>query len=312
MSTQVAVTRPDYLAAVSAVDPLAAAASAGVGGRTFKTISIKQSRWRLTDEEGTEKVVESFSLPLVILAVNPAVSKTYYSKPYSPGETEAVAPDCYSDDGRAPGASSTHPQAQSCAACPMNVWGSAVNPTNGKARKACSDNKRMSVTIPGDPSRGIYGMRLSAMNMQSFAKFVREKVVGQGIRLDHIIVKASFDATAEFPLLVFEVLRNMTREEYEAYGAMRQEDEAKAPAGMGEKLVVHDAAPVAVAAPVVAQAAPAPVVVDAPVIDFSTALNGSPAPAEPPKKERKARSNVVVDPAPAPDALDALLAKALG
>lgn len=320
MSTQI-VTRPDYLPAMPGLDPLAAAASAGVGGRMFKALSFKQSRFRVIDEEGTEKVLETFALPLAILAVNPAVSKTYYIKAYSPGD-DPVAPDCWSDDGRTPDISSQHMQAQSCAACKQNVWGSAVNPQNGKPLKACKDAKRMSVAIPGDPSKSAYSVRLSAMNMQSFAKFVREKVLAQGIRLDHIIVKASFDSTAEFPLLQFEVLRNMTLEEYQTYGAMRQTDEAKGPAGLGEKIITVEApvqtvqAPVQASQPVVhpdienafSEPIPAQAIADA----EDDAKLAAFVEAEKKKRGRPARSNVVVE-APAPSAdMEALLAKAFG
>ena len=331
MSTQI-VTRPDYLPAMPGLDPLAAAASAGVGGRMFKALSFKQSRFRVIDEEGTEKVLETFALPLAILAVNPAVSKTYYIKAYSPGD-DPVAPDCWSDDGRTPDISSQHMQAQSCAACKQNVWGSAVNPQNGKPLKACKDAKRMSVAIPGDPSKSAYSVRLSAMNMQSFAKFVRENVLAQGIRLDHIIVKASFDSTAEFPLLQFEVLRNMTLEEYQTYGAMRQTDEAKGPAGLGEKVITVDAPgqATAPASPVQLPTAPEPEKASQPVVhpDIENAFS-EPIPAqaiadaeddaklaafveaEKKKRGRPARSNVVVE-APAPSAdMEALLAKAFG
>lgn len=246
MSTQIAtLSRPSYLPAepISALDT---AARAGVGGAApFPHISIAQSRWRVIDAEGVETVLKTFDVDVAVVAVNPAKSKTYYAKVYSPGETEPTAPDCYSDDGIKPGENAQSPQSTSCMTCPHNVWGSAVNPVSGKKVKACKDSKRVSVAFINDGKLSeVYGWRLSPMNMIAFADFVQKEVAARGISLSHIVVRASFDDSASFPKVQFSVLRNMTAEEYAAVNALREEPIARIACGL-------EAAPTAVQARVV-------------------------------------------------------------
>ena len=246
MSTQIAtLSRPSYLPAepVSALDT---AACTGVGGAApFPHISIAQSRWRVINAEGVETVLKTFDVDLAVVAVNPAKSKTYYAKVYSPGETEPTAPDCYSDDGIKPGENAQSPQSTSCMTCPHNVWGSAVNPVSGKKVKACKDSKRVSVAFINDGKLSeVYGWRLSPMNMLAFADFVQKEVAARGISLSYIVVRASFDDSASYPKVQFSVLRNMTAEEYAAVNALREEPIARIACGL-------EATPIAVQARVV-------------------------------------------------------------
>ena len=286
MSTQIAtLSRPSYLPAES-VSALDTAARAGVGGAApFPHISIAQSRWRVIDAEGVETVLKTFDVDVAIVAVNPAKSKTYYAKVYSPGETEPTAPDCYSDDGIKPGENAQSPQAPSCMACPHNVWGSAVNPVSGKKVKACKDSKRVSVAFINDGKLSeVYGWRLSPMNMIAFADFVQKEVSARGISLSYIVVRASFDDSASYPKVQFSVLRNMTADEYAAVNALREEPIARIACGL-------EATPIAVQARVV----------EAPKVE-APKVEAKPAPAKASKLPEVQQ----------PDAdLEALIAKAM-
>jgi len=241
--------------AVGVRTALTAAATGGVGGNApFPHISIKQSRWRLVDIEGEETIVKSFAIEFAVVAINPSVSKSFYIKAYSPGD-DATAPDCYSDDGRTPSADADQPQSVNCATCGNNVWGSAVNPTNGKKLKACKDAKRLSIMFLNEENvqlakPEIYSWRLAAMSMINFSNFAKE-VSGNGGALDFVVIRAEFDDTAEYPLVNYSVVRNMTEEEYNAVQAVRTSDEAKVSVGINDTPVafVERVAPVQQAKP---------------------------------------------------------------
>lgn len=236
--------------AVGVRTALTAAATGGVGGNApFPHISIKQSRWRLVDVEGEETIVKSFAIEFAVVAINPVVSKSFYIKAYSPGD-DATAPDCYSDDGRTPSVDADQPQSVNCATCGNNVWGSAVNPTNGKKLKACKDAKRLSIMFLNEENvqlakPEIYSWRLAAMSMINFSNFAKE-VSGNGGALDFVVIRAEFDDTAEYPLVNYSVVRNMTEEEYNAVQAVRTSDEAKVSVGINDTPVafVERVAPV--------------------------------------------------------------------
>lgn len=289
------IGRPDYLPSAEA-DPLAQAVSAGIGGApSFPHISIAQSRWRVVDASGNETVLKTFEIDFVVIAANPAKSKTYYARHYSPGETQPTAPDCFSDDGIRPDPSVTSPQSPNCATCPHNVWGSAINPVSGKKVKACKDSKRIAVAFISDGELSeIYGWRLSPMNMLAFNNFVQQEVTGRGIGLSHIVVRAGFDEKATFPQVTFKVLRNLTAAEFAKANELRAKPEAKIACGMQPTPVTIE-----VPARVVAAPAPAPAPTPAP----------APAPAAPAAEQ--AKKSKLPEVSAVDDDLEAMLAAAL-
>lgn len=209
---------------------LTEAASGGVGSKAeFPHISIKQSRWRLVDVDGEEQVLKTFAISFAIVSINPNVSKAWYENKYNPGD-EPSAPDCYSNNGIVPLPDADKIQSQQCATCDKNVWGSDVNPNNGNRLKACKDAKHIGVMFL-DPDNlaaeepTVYSQRLSAMSMINFSNFAKE-VAAAGGALDYIVVKAEFDDQAEFPLIKYEVLRNMTEEEWNVVNRVRESERA--------------------------------------------------------------------------------------
>lgn len=209
---------------------LTEAASGGVGSKAeFPHISIKQSRWRLVDIDGEEQVLKTFAISFAIVSINPNVSKAWYENKYNPGD-EPSAPDCYSNNGIVPLPDADKLQSQQCATCDKNVWGSDVNPNNGNRLKACKDAKHIGIMFL-DPDNlaaeepTVYAQRLSAMSMINFSNFAKE-VAAAGGALDYIVVKAEFDDQAEFPLIKYEVLRNMTEEEWNVVNRVRESERA--------------------------------------------------------------------------------------
>jgi hypothetical protein len=218
-------------------------------GRTFPEISIKGARWRLRMLDGEEHVLNSFNIQFALIAANPAKSKTFYLTKYDPdGETRA--PDCASDDGIRPNDGVEHPQSPSCANCPHNVWGSAINEVSGKKNKRCKDSKRIAVMLVGDPDAQIFAWRLSPTNMLSFADAVKD-AVRQNIDLERVVFDASFDAKSDYPRVVFTIKRPLTEEELHAAAQLRQSEGAKAAVGMGAPMVAAPVREVVMEAPAV-------------------------------------------------------------
>lgn len=118
--------------------------------KTFPRIGTKDNRFWVVTQDGTQMPVNQidpatgYFLDLVVIASNPAITKNWYAEAYQADAAEA--PDCYSTDGIAPDPASASPQAQHCAACPHNAFGSA---DNGKG-KACQDSKRIAVLLAAD------------------------------------------------------------------------------------------------------------------------------------------------------------------
>jgi hypothetical protein len=204
-------------------------------GRMFPEINISGSRWRLRMLDGEEHVLNTFNIQFALIAANPAKSKTFYLTKYNP-EGETRAPDCASDDGIRPNDGVEHPQSPSCANCPHNVWGSAINEVSGKKNKRCKDSKRIAVMLVGDPDAQIFAWRLSPMNMLAFADAVKD-AVRQNIDLERVVFDASFDAKSDYPRVVFTIKRPLTEEELHAAAQLRQSEGAKAAVGMGVPMV---------------------------------------------------------------------------
>ena len=202
--------------------------------RMFPEVGIKASRWRIKPLEGDEQVLNTFNIQFALVGANPAKSKTFYLQKYDP-EGDVKAPDCFSDDGVRPHVESQHKQAELCANCEHNVWGSELNPMTGKKNKRCKDSKQLAVMLLGSPD--IHAWRLAPTNFMSFGDFLKKDVLGQGIDLDRIIIDARFDDKATYPHVLFKVARAMTDEEFEVAQTLRVSEGAKAAVGMGAPVV---------------------------------------------------------------------------
>lgn len=261
---------------------LAMAAFGGITageGRLFPEIGIKSSRWRIKPTgDGEEQVLNTFNIQFALVGANPAKSKTFYLTKYDP-EGEPKAPDCASDDGVRPLPDVTAKQAELCANCEHNVWGSDVNSMTGKKNKRCKDSKRIAVMLLGTDE--IHAWRLAPTNFMSFGDFLKKDVMAQGIDLDRVVIEASFDAKSTFPHVLFKVARPLSDEEFQSAQALRASEGAKTAVGMGAP-VVQAPKPVVVemrpepkpepkAAPKAAKSAEAA----APVVDLDGLLDGA-------------------------------------
>lgn len=183
---------------------------ANLGGAVeLDRISIKAGRFRIKQSGMDEVVLNQLHLDGVIVLANPHTSKAYYSKTYDPN-AEDQSPDCASSNGYGPDEGVKNPQSAQCATCPQAVWGSKISPRGVKI-KACGDSQRIAF-LPIDPSTNnffmvdgkpkAFSMSIPAASMKALGTFAKT-LSQQGLPLEIVLTRLSFDASAEFPKLEF-------------------------------------------------------------------------------------------------------------
>ena len=280
--------------------------SAGVQG-SFGVVSFKGKVWRIKHggEEQIVKTVEGDPAPYllaVIVKSSPQVSKIYYTGTYTEGDDSA--PTCFSIDGVKADVSSDAVQSSSCAACPMNVWGSKIT-ESGTKTKACADSRRLAVVpypdIENVNAGGPMLLRVPPASLQEVSRFGKE-VKGWGLNYSAVVVRISFDMNVAYPKLMFKAVRGLSVDEARQIVAMRSGDAVSA---MLAAAPMFDAAP----APAPVEAAPAPAPKAAPKaaptaapVPVEVAPEPVQAAAEPepvPKQTPKEANAAVVEPASA-------------
>lgn len=147
------------------------------------------------------------SIEIVVVKASGVVSKIFYKDGYVEGSTKA--PDCYSTNGITPAAGATLKQCTTCAACPMNAWGSRITPA-GKQGKACSDSKRLAVVPLGDLRNEAYGgpmlLRVPAASLSEMRTF-GDKMAALGFPAGSYGMRIAFDTNEAYPKFVFSAIR---------------------------------------------------------------------------------------------------------
>lgn len=258
-------------------------------GQSFPRISIKGARFRII-EDGTETVLDTTSLDVVIVGANPKLSKTFYAKAWDK-DAEPSAPDCFSLDGVRPHPESEGPQNDVCASCPHNAWGSKTGP-QGQQLKACTDQKRLAVVAADDPEGPVYLLQVTPAALKGLNSYHKELSV-RGIPAEVVKTKIGFDTDASFPKLKFSFGGFLDEDTYAAveplFGAdnvmeitgERQPEAAAAPS-TPRKAAVKVSKPEP--EPEVEEEAAAPAAEEAPKRGFGAAKA---APAEKPKAAAK-------------------------
>ena len=192
---------PSHLAAkVGQPSALSQSIASGISsGQSFPRISIKGSRFRIV-EDGTETVLDTTALDVVIVGANPKLSKTFYAKAWDK-DAEPSAPDCYSLDGIKPHPESEKPQNDLCAQCPHNAWGSKIGP-QGQQLKACTDQKRLAIVAADDPDGPIYLLQVTPAALKGLNAYHKELSM-RGIPAEIVKTRIGFDTNASFPKLKF-------------------------------------------------------------------------------------------------------------
>lgn len=213
------------------------------GGGGYPTVSIKGKVFTL--KRGDEKTLitkpdapdePASSLEVVILKAGPAgdkLSKVYYATGFSEGSD--AKPDCYSNDGIAPGVNAVNPQCKTCAACPKNMWGSHVS-EDGKKGKACSDSKRLAIAPAGQINDPML-LRVPAASLKALTAFGQE-LAKRGVPYQAVVAKIGFDYTVAHPALTFKAVGFIDESTMSEVKEMMDSDLVQRITGMVDELYV--------------------------------------------------------------------------
>ena len=150
------------------------------------------------------------ALNVIIVNASPHVGRIFYRSQWD-ANAKPTAPDCFSNDGKAPDAGASAPQASRCDMCPQNVKGSGQGQS-----KACRYSRRLAVVLEDDfntalegevyqinlPSKSLFGEATSGTHFtfENYAKYTdnakrqahhvlrRQRQVG-GLLRDAVVVQ---------------------------------------------------------------------------------------------------------------------------
>lgn len=202
-----------FQAADDANDELTAGISSGFGvisyrGRVWR-VKYKGEEAIITNDDGDPKA----SLECVMLRSASILTKQYYAKQYVEGDDSE--PDCFSSDGVKPDAGAPQKQADLCATCPKNAFGSKIT-DSGKKAKACSDTKRVAIVPYPDLDNEAYGgpllLRIPPSALSDLAHYA-QKLKAAGLPYYAVVTKLSFDLEASYPKLKFDFVKVIDTQE---------------------------------------------------------------------------------------------------
>ncbi len=187
---------PAHLAGRAANNDMFLAGLSGGGG--FPTIGLKGTRF-VVKQDGQETVLPTVEIAVVMLGARPTIDKNWYATKYDPNNSDIKAPDCFSRDGVRPDPSSSLKQAEACAGCPHNQFGSGQGADGSPSKgKACSDTKLIAIFA----NNGVYGLRVPPASLKAFRNYVQE-TSRRGVDLTTAITVVGFDPAFSFPVLNF-------------------------------------------------------------------------------------------------------------
>jgi hypothetical protein len=201
------------------------------GGMPLPMLSVRGKEFRLRFQ-GQEMNTRARDVDVILVAARPAVSKRFFAKQYSSGDT--VAPDCSSVDGVTPDV--PEPISPKCATCPKNAWGSKIT-ESGKQAKACNDYKRL-VVLPiingqlmDQPS--VIDVAATSLKSPKGYKgndlFLREYL--GALQRHDIPVQAAVTTLqftdAEYPQVCFKFSRFAEEDEFSRATALREDDDVQ-------------------------------------------------------------------------------------
>jgi len=207
----------------------ARALTGGGGASAGKRISIKGGVFRLMSDGKEVTSIEDRHLDVIIIKAAAKVGRQFYAAAYDK-DAAGAAPDCWSNDGEKPDASSKAKQSITCMACPQNQAGSGT----GNSR-ACRYQQRLAVVLENDPSGSVMQMVLPATSvfgkeegdkrpLQAFARYLAAQ--NPPINPEQIVTRMKFDTKSESPKLHFAPTRWLTDDEYEIVKEQAQSADA--------------------------------------------------------------------------------------
>lgn len=196
----------------------------------FPIMSIKGKIFTLV-RDGERKVLPNpkdpespaTSIDVVIVKANKGTSKVYYAKGYSEGG-DAAKPDCFSNQGDRPDASSKAPQAKSCAVCPHNQWGSKIGENGGKG-KACQDSVRIAIASPAQINDPML-LRVPPASIRSLGE-LGQSCAKRGVSYNAVITKIAFELESPTPKLTFKPVGFLPEEAFAQVQLVANSDAVK-------------------------------------------------------------------------------------
>jgi hypothetical protein len=191
-----------------------------LAGRTgVKRIVPKNGIFRKT-VGGEEMGKVKGNVNAIIVNASPAVGRIFYAKQWTP-DAEPSAPDCFSNDGRAPDAGSANPQAERCDTCQQNIKGSGQGNS-----KACRYSRRIAMVLEEDFGTSlegsVYQMNLASKSLfgdsigdnthtfENYAKYLSNN----GKSLDYVVTQISFNEDNDNQSVLFTPTRYIVKNEY--------------------------------------------------------------------------------------------------
>ena len=309
---------PAYIqdaAARASNEEMGAGISAGFPAR----VKLSGKQFSLVDSAGEETPYPPSKLqsdqagnvymPMFVLRAKAPLQKQWFAAKYNPNDAEHAAPDCFSTDGLRPDATATGKQAESCAICPHNAFGSGVDQAGNAAKgKACSDSKVLAVVIP---EFGIYSFKIPPASLKNFRVYV-DQLTAANIPLNRVQTLVGFDLTATFPILMFRFASYLPEALVPRFIKFSDSPEVReiidfVPTAAAVTQAVVPAAAVVEPAPIVADADLAATLglIDDPAVVTAAAVVKEPAVA------KEAPAAELIDPGGAATLTDAELAKQL-
>ena len=159
-------------------------------------------------------------LDTIIVNASPHVGRIFYAQAWTP-DAEPTAPDCFSNDGRAPDAGSTNPQAERCDSCNQNIKGSGQGNS-----KACRYSRRIALTLVEDFNTSlegsVYQMNLASKSLfgdgagdnthtfENYSKYLSNN----GKSLDYVITQISFNEENDNQSVLFTPTGYINKAQY--------------------------------------------------------------------------------------------------
>lgn len=276
----------------SKIDP--ADIMAGVGP-SFGVLTFRGKVWNIryrgddhpvllqADQAGMPPTAAPY-VDVVIVRASPVIAKIYYEKAYVDGDDSP--PDCFSVNGTTPDPTSPKKQADLCAICPKNAFGSRANANTGAKGKACSDTKRLAIVPLNDLHNERFGGPLllrvppsSLRNMGTYSSHLQNA----GHTHFSVATRLQFDPEKAHPELMFFPIRALGDGEAAVILPLQENEQVKRMLTEGADQVPL-ATPGVVGTTAVGGAIPAgastPAVVPVPVVSASA----MPAPAVVPQQ----------------------------
>lgn len=171
---------------------MAAAAIAGLNRTRGPHVSIADNRFTLVDGNGAEKPLQTLYVDLVVVDVNPHVSRMYYDPTQPYNRDDNTPPVCFSDNGVGASAQASKPQNTSCQLCPKSAWNSAVSKMTGKGIPACAQRKKLAV-IAGGMGEMVFDLTVPPASLGNWLAYVNI-LVQRGLEPYDVYTRVEFES----------------------------------------------------------------------------------------------------------------------